>query len=54
MSEQKSTKKAHSLGHGKRLTLAEIKEAEKKAKERKAAKKAAKKKPSRKYRQSKG
>lgn len=40
---KKSAKKAHSLGNGKRLTVQEIKEAEKQAKERKAAKKATKK-----------
>ena len=44
MPTKKPTKKAHSLGNGKRLTVEEIREAEKAAKARKAAKKAAKKK----------
>lgn len=45
MTPKKSTKKAHSLGSGKRFTAEEIREAEKAAKARKVMKKAAKKKP---------
>lgn len=51
MPAKKSTKKAHSLGNGRRISLQQIVQAEQDEAQKEKEKKKAKKKPSRKYRQ---